>query len=109
MEGKRISAGELTAGDDLFIVHDDDDQSFEDEANYGAEKSLHTRFNMAFLEYASNSITTWNICIGVPKCTGIWQVGDTKQQNGDCKVGQYEWKEKLMKEKAKRGLPLVVT
>jgi hypothetical protein len=46
----------------------------------------HTRFDIKFLSYMNSPAHRWSVCIGVPYGTALWQVGDSKQQNGQFKV-----------------------
>ncbi len=41
-----------------------------------------SRFELPFLDYVNSEETKWNVCIGVPYDTNLWQVGDSAQQNG---------------------------
>ena len=45
-----------------------------------------SRFELEFLRYINNDSTKWNVCIGMPYGTALWQVGDSSQQNGKFKV-----------------------
>ena len=41
-----------------------------------------SRFDAQFLEYINDVKHPWCFCIGVPYGTALWQVGDSKEQNG---------------------------
>ena len=45
-----------------------------------------SRFDLGFLRYINSPDTKWNVCIGVPYGTSIWQVGDSSEQNGTFKM-----------------------
>ena len=45
-----------------------------------------SRFDIDFLKYINDPKTKWNVCIGVPYSTSLWQVGDSSQQNGTYKM-----------------------
>ena len=47
-----------------------------------------SRLQVPFLRYVNSADHLWKFCIGLPNGTHKWQVGDSKQQNGMCKV---EW------------------
>ena len=54
-----------------------------------------SRFDLEFLEYVNDPKHKWNVCLGVPYGTALWQVADSSQQNG---------KFKMLLNKAKREL-----
>ena len=41
-----------------------------------------SHFDLDFLKYINDPDSKWNVCIGVPYGTALWQVGDSNQQNG---------------------------
>lgn len=43
-------------------------------------------FGLPFLAYITNKEHRWTVCIGVPYGTTIWQVADSKEQNGSYKI-----------------------
>ena len=45
-----------------------------------------SRFDLPFLEYIMDDAHRWTVCIGVPYATAIWQVADSKEQNGSYKI-----------------------
>ena len=45
-----------------------------------------SRFDLDFLRYINTYPHIWNVCIGVPYGTAIWQVGDSSEQNGKFKI-----------------------
>ena len=55
-----------------------------------------SRFELPFLEYINNSQHKWCVCIGVPYGTSMWQVGDSKEQNGAFKIHLSKFKRQLM-------------
>ena len=54
-----------------------------------------SRFDIEFLEYINNPSHRWNVCLGVPYGTALWQVADSSQQHGLFK---------MLLNKAKRNL-----
>ena len=45
-----------------------------------------SRFEVEFLEYINDNEHLWNVCLGVPYGTALWQVADSTQQNGRFKM-----------------------
>ena len=45
-----------------------------------------SRFDLEFLRYINSYPHKWNVCIGVPYGTALWQVGDSSEQNGTFKI-----------------------
>ena len=45
-----------------------------------------SRFEIPFLEYITDERHPWQVCIGVPYGTSLWQVADSKEQNGSYKI-----------------------
>ena len=45
-----------------------------------------SRFYLKFLEYINDDKHRWNVCIGVPYGTSLWQIGDSSEQNGVFKM-----------------------
>ena len=41
-----------------------------------------SRFDLSFLEYINADEHKWNVCLGVPYGTAVWQVADSSEQNG---------------------------
>ena len=41
-----------------------------------------SRFDLSFLEYINADEHKWNVCLGVPYGTAVWQVVDSLEQNG---------------------------
>ena len=41
-----------------------------------------SRLELPFLSYINDKAYEWDVCIGVPYGTSLWQVGDSVQQNG---------------------------
>ena len=44
------------------------------------------------------------MCIGVPYGTALWQVGDSKEQNGSFNIVMYRAKKELLEKKNEIGL-----
>ena len=59
----------------------------------------HSRFEIPFLEYVTNADHPWMICIGVPYGTSLWQVADSKEQNGSFKIAISKAKHNLLKKR----------
>ena len=58
-----------------------------------------SRFELPFLQYIQDHNNPWVVCIGVPYGTSLWQVGDSKQQNGSYKIALFRAKKKLLEAK----------
>jgi hypothetical protein len=52
-------------------------------------------FNPTFLKYILDVEHPWEVCHGLPNGTHVWQVGDSKQQNGSLVIAKHE----IVKEK----------
>ena len=55
-----------------------------------------SRFELPFMEYVTNPDHPWMVCIGIPYGTSMWQVADSKQQNGSFKIAIGKAKQKLL-------------
>lgn len=53
------------------------------------------RFELPFLEYINNPWHKWDVCIGVPYGTALWQVGYSSEQNSAMNVSSVVKKRKL--------------
>ena len=58
-----------------------------------------SRFDLDFLRYINEDYTRWNVCIGVPYGTALWQVGDSSEQNGSFKMSLSVEKKKLFNDR----------
>ena len=58
-----------------------------------------SRFELPFLEYITDSKHEWQVCIGVPYGTLLWQVADLKEQNGSYNIALAKKKKEFMKKK----------
>jgi hypothetical protein len=58
-----------------------------------------SRFQPQFLKYITDPRHTWEVCLGLPNGTHVWQVGDSKQQNGSFKRLLILAKRSLIQEK----------
>ena len=58
-----------------------------------------SRFDIPFLEYITTEAHKWTVCIGVPYGTAIWQVADSKEQNGSYKIALARAKKELLDQK----------
>ena len=61
-----------------------------------------SRLEIPFLEYINEPDHEWVVCIGVPYGTDLWQVGDSKEQNGSYNMSLTKNKEKMFQEREKR-------
>ena len=55
-----------------------------------------SRFDVPFLEYITNTNHPWMVCIGVPYGTSLWQVADSKEQNGSFKIALSKIKKEIL-------------
>ena len=55
-----------------------------------------SRFDLPFLEYIMDDAHRWTVCIGVPYGTAIWQVADSKEQNGSYKIALTRAKKEML-------------
>ena len=55
-----------------------------------------SRFELPFLTYITNPDHPWKVCIGVPYGTSLWQVADSKEQNGSFKIALSKIKKELL-------------
>ena len=58
-----------------------------------------SRFEVPFLEYITDKSHEWQVCIGVPYGTSLWQVADSKEQNGSYKIALARTKKKFLEKK----------
>ena len=58
-----------------------------------------SRFDFPFLEYITNDTHKWTVCIGVPYGTALWQVADSKEQNGSYKIALTRAKKNMLDQK----------
>ena len=58
-----------------------------------------------FLKYINTPKDHWVCCIGVPYGTALWQVGDSKEQNGSFNIAMSRAKQQLVELKETMGLP----
>ena len=63
-----------------------------------------SRLELPFLKYINNPADHWIVCIGVPYGTSLWQVGDSKEQNGSFNMSMTKGKQLLLKKKDMMGL-----
>ena len=64
-----------------------------------------SRLELPFLQYINNPVDHWVVCLGVPFGTALWQVGDTKEQNGSFNMAMTEGKNNLLALKEKLQMP----
>ena len=55
-----------------------------------------SRFDLEFLRYINTYPHKWNVCIGVPYGTALWQVGDSSEQNGQFNINLSQVKSALL-------------
>ena len=63
-----------------------------------------SRLEMPFLKYVNTPEDHWVACIGVPYGTALWQVGDSKEQNGSFNMAMTKAKQDLLALKDSLGL-----
>jgi len=63
-----------------------------------------SRLELPFLQYINNPADHWIVCIGVPYGTSLWQVGDSKEQNGSFNMSMTKGKQILLEKKDMMGL-----
>ncbi len=62
-----------------------------------------SRLSMKVIDYITNPEHTWNLALGVPYLTHIWQVGDSSEQNGSFKIAFSKAKDDLVAFKMRQG------
>jgi hypothetical protein len=67
-----------------------------------------SRFDVEFLSYMNSPEHRWSVVIGVPYGTALWQVGDSRQQNGMFKVFLVKRKEYIMRLRERLSLQLEI-
>ena len=60
-----------------------------------------SRLELPFLKYINTPQDHWVVCIGVPYGTALWQVGDSKEQNGSFNIAMTKAKQHLLEYKSK--------
>ena len=63
-----------------------------------------SRFELPFLEYVTNTDHPWMVCIGILYGTSMWQVADSKQQNGSFKITIGKAKEKQLSKRLETNM-----
>ena len=61
-----------------------------------------SRLEMPFLKYINTPEDYWVVCLGVPYGTALWQVGDSKEQNGSFNIAFNKAKQELLEYKIKK-------
>ena len=64
-----------------------------------------SRLRTPFLKYINTPEDHYVTCIGVPYGTALWQVGDSKEQNGSFNMAMTSEKRKLVRKKEQMSLP----
>ena len=64
----------------------------------------HQSRQLPFLKYVNDPEDHWIACIGLPYGTALWQVGDSKEQNGSFNMAMTREKRKLLELKDSVGL-----
>jgi hypothetical protein len=59
----------------------------------------HSRLELPFLTYINDDKNKWNVCIGVPYGTHLWQVADAEEQNGTFSLAITKAKREMYKNK----------
>ena len=60
-----------------------------------------SRLELPFLNYINTPTDHWVVCIGVPYGTALWQVGDSKEQNGSFNMAMSKAKQELLEFKTR--------
>ena len=68
-----------------------------------------SRLEMPFLSYINNPKDHWVVCFGVPYGTALWQVGDSKEQNGSFNIALNSAKDEVLERKEQFGITEGVT
>lgn len=68
--------------------------------------SHHSWFGIEFLQYCRQPGKKWDVTVGCPETTHLWQVQDASELNGENKKETYKAKENLLKYKRKMGLSI---
>ena len=55
-----------------------------------------SRLEFPFLKYINTPEDHWVVCLGVPYGTALWQVGDSKEQNGSFNIAITKAKQQLL-------------
>ena len=63
-----------------------------------------SRLELPFLKYINSPQDHWVVCIGVPYGTALWQVGDSKEQNGSFNIAFTRAKRDLVAKRESLGL-----
>ena len=63
-----------------------------------------SRLELPFLQYINTPRDHWVVCIGVPYDTALWQVGDSKEQNGSFNIAMYKVKKEMLEMKDELGM-----
>ena len=61
-----------------------------------------SRLELPFLRYINTPEDHWVVCLGVPYGTALWQVGDSKEQNGSFNIAFARAKADLLQYKIKK-------
>ena len=64
-----------------------------------------SRLQPPFLQYINTPVDHYVTCIGVPYGTALWQVGDSKEQNGSFNMAMTSEKRNLVNKKEQMSLP----
>ena len=68
-----------------------------------------SQLQLPFLRYTNDLDHPWIVCLGLPKGTVIWKVGDASEQNGCWKISITNFKRDLVLFKMRMGLPHTIT
>ena len=64
-----------------------------------------SRLEMPFMRYINTPKDNWYVCLGVPYGTALWQVEDSKDQNGSFNIALTKAKQKLLEYKVNKCMP----
>ena len=59
---------------------------------------------MPFLSYINKPKDHWVVCFGLPYGTALWQVGDSKEQNGSFNIALNSAKDEVLERKEQCGI-----
>lgn len=64
-----------------------------------------SRLELPFLRYINTPEDHWVVCLGVPYGTALWQIGDSKEQNGSFNIALTRAKQELVEYREAKCLP----
>ena len=64
--------------------------------------------DLQFITYSNNPEDHWVICISVPCGTALWQIGDSKVQDGSFSIGMARRKKEFVQIKERLCLKVII-